>query len=156
MTPAGYQEFAAEQIPLIRDNASGALLKLIAGNIEVGGVEHQGVVKGISRSPLMLDLRLPPGSDFSMLLADERAGFVYLFEGEGTLVGAPLHLNEAAELGRGERLSLSAGEQGASLLLLAARPIGEPVAQYGPFVMNTLEEVNQAIEDYQQGRLVRV
>lgn len=154
MTPARYQEFAAEQIPLIRDPASGALLKLIAGNVEVDGVSHEGVVKGISRSPLMLDLRLPPGSDFSMPLADERAGFVYLFEGEGTLAGAPLHLNEAAELGRGERLSLSAGEQGASLLLLAARPIGEPVAQYGPFVMNTLEEINQAIEDYQQGRLV--
>ena len=87
-------------------------------------------------------------------LADERAGFAYLFEGEAQLGGQPLNLNEAAELGSGDQLHFTAGAEGASILLLAAQPIAEPVAQYGPFVMNTMAEVEQAIEDYQAGRLV--
>jgi redox-sensitive bicupin YhaK (pirin superfamily) len=83
-----------------------------------------------------------------------RAGFVYLFEGGAQLGQEVLNLNEAAELSTGEHLVLSAGDQGAAMLILAAEPIGEPIAQYGPFVMNTVAELDQAIEDYQRGRLV--
>lgn len=154
MTPACYREFAAEQIPLIRDSVSGAHIKLIAGLIELEGVSYEGAVRGVSRNPLMLDLRLPPGASFEIPLGNDRAGFVYLFEGGANLAGEALHLDEAAELSAGDYLSLSTGEQGAALLLLAARPINEPVVQYGPFVMNTMDEVNQAIDDYQQGCLI--
>ncbi len=154
MTPARYRDFSAEQIPLIEDPESGASLKLIAGEIELNGQAYAGAVKGISRNPLMLDLRLPAGASLSLPLADDRAGFVYLFEGSALLGEETLNLNEAAELGKGGQLTFTAGSEGASLLLLAAKPIGEPVAQYGPFVMNTMAEVEQAIEDYQSGRLV--
>ncbi len=154
MTPACYRDFSAEQIPLIEDSDSGASLKLIAGEVELNGQAYAGAVKGISRNPLMLDLRLPAGASLSLPLADDRAGFVYLFEGSALLGEETLNLNEAAELGRGGQLTFTAGAEGASLLLLAAKPIGEPVAQYGPFVMNTMAEVEQAIEDYQSGRLV--
>ncbi|GAA0792813.1 pirin family protein [Marinobacterium sediminicola] len=154
MMPAHYQEFAADQIALVEDALSGARLKLIAGEIELNGQSYAGPVKGISRDPLMLDLRLPPNACLSLPLASERAGFIYLFEGSGQLGSEVLNLNEAAELSAGDQLSFSAGEQGAAMLILAARPIGEPVAQYGPFVMNTVAELDQAIEDYQQGRLV--
>lgn len=154
MIPPRYQEFAAEQIPVIDDSASGARVKLIAGEVELNGQRHQGPVKGIGRDPLMLDLRLPPHASLTLPLDGERAGFVYLFEGEGALGRENLNRNEAAELAPGESLVLSAGESGAAILVLAARPIGEPIAQYGPFVMNTSAELDQAIEDYRQGRLV--
>lgn len=154
MTPARYQEFAAEQIPVVEDEASGARLKLIAGEIELNGLMHAGPVSGISRDPLMLDLRLPANARLTLPVGGNRAGFVYLFEGGAQLGQEVLNLNEAAELSTGEHLVLSAGDQGAAMLILAAEPIGEPIAQYGPFVMNTVAELDQAIEDYQRGRLV--
>ncbi len=154
MTPAKYQEFAADEIVQIEDENSGARLKLIAGEIDLNGQHHAGLISGISRDPLMLDLQLPPHARLTLPLEGNRAGFIYLFEGEGQLGQERLRLNEAAELSTGASLALSAGAQGARMLILAAEPIGEPIAQYGPFVMNTVAEVDQAIEDYQQGRLV--
>ncbi|MBP0047852.1 pirin family protein [Marinobacterium sp. AK62] len=154
MTPARYQEFAADEIPVIEAPESGARIKLIAGSVTLDGIEHQGAVKGISRQPLMLDLRLSPHSRITLPISEDKNGFVYLFEGEARLGDEALQVNEAAELGEGSKLTLSTGEQGAAMLILAARPIREPIAQYGPFVMNTMEEVEQAIVDYQRGQLV--
>jgi len=65
----------------------------------------------------------------------------------------PLERSQAGVLGDGDRLHLEAGDQGARALILAGQPIGEPIAQYGPFVMNTAEEIEQAIDDYRRGRL---
>lgn len=154
MTPARYQEFAAEDITNIEDSQTGARVKLIAGDITLNGQTYAGPVSGISRAPLMLDLRLPANTTFSVPLQDDRAGFVYLFEGSAQLDDAGLNLHEAAELGEGELIQLQAGPEGAALLLLAAQPINEPIAQYGPFVMNTPEEIDQAINDYRNGTLV--
>ena len=154
MTPARYQEFAAEEITNIEDLQTGAHVKLIAGDITLNGQTYSGPVSGISRAPLMLDLRLPANTTFSVPLQDDRAGFVYLFEGSAQLDDAGLNLHEAAELGEGELIQLQAGPEGAALLLLAAQPINEPIAQYGPFVMNTPEEIDQAINDYRNGTLV--
>jgi len=154
MTPARYQEFAAEEITNIEDSQTGVRVKLIAGDITLNGQTYSGPVSGISRAPLMLDLRLPANTTFSVPLQDDRAGFVYLFEGSAQLYDAGLNLHEAAELGEGELIQLQAGPEGAALLLLAAQPINEPIAQYGPFVMNTPEEIDQAINDYRNGTLV--
>jgi len=154
MIPARYQEFAAEEITNIEDSQTGARVKLIAGDITLNGQTYSGPVSGISRAPLMLDLRLPANTTFSVPLQDDRAGFVYLFEGSAQLDDAGLNLHEAAELGEGELIQLQAGPEGAALLLLAAQPINEPIAQYGPFVMNTPEEIDQAINDYRNGTLV--
>lgn len=154
MIPAKYQEFSAEEITNIEDSDTGARVKLIAGDITLNGQVYSGPVSGISRAPLMLDLRLPANTTFSVPLQDDRAGFVYLFEGSAQLDDAGLNLHEAAELGEGELIQLQAGPEGAALLLLAAQPINEPIAQYGPFVMNTPEEIDQAINDYRNGTLV--
>ncbi len=154
MTPARYQEFAAEEITNIEDSQTGVRVKLIAGDITLNGQTYSGPVSGISRAPLMLDLRLPANTTFSVPLQDDRARFVYLFEGSAQLYDAGLNLHEAAELGEGELIQLQAGPEGAALLLLAAQPINEPIAQYGPFVMNTPEEIDQAINDYRNGTLV--
>jgi redox-sensitive bicupin YhaK (pirin superfamily) len=154
MIPARYQEFAAEEITNIEDSQTGVRVKLIAGDITLNGQTYSGPVSGISRAPLMLELRLPANTTFSVPLQDDRAGFVYLFEGSAQLYDAGLNLHEAAELGDGELIQLQAGPEGAALLLLAAQPINEPIAQYGPFVMNTPEEIDQAINDYRNGTLV--
>jgi redox-sensitive bicupin YhaK (pirin superfamily) len=154
MIPARYQEFAAEEITNVEDSQTGVRVKLIAGDITLNGQTYSGPVSGISRAPLMLDLRLPANTTFSVPLQDDRAGFVYLFEGSAQLYDAGLNLHEAAELGEGELIQLQTGPEGAALLLLAAQPINEPIAQYGPFVMNTPEEIDQAINDYRNGTLV--
>jgi len=154
MIPAKYQEFSAEEITNIEDSDTGARVKLIAGDITLNGQVYSGPVSGISRAPLMLDLRLPANTAFSVPLQDDRSAFVYLFEGSAQLGEAGLNLHEAAELGAGDRLQLQAGPEGAALLLLAAQPLNEPIAQYGPFVMNTPEEIDRAINDYRNGTLV--
>jgi redox-sensitive bicupin YhaK (pirin superfamily) len=89
----------------------------------------------------------------------EHNAFIYLFEGKASVEGQPLLINAANRLSTGSTVSITAPESDvdksiARLLLLAGKPIGEPVAQYGPFVMNTMKEVEQAIVDYREGRLV--
>jgi redox-sensitive bicupin YhaK (pirin superfamily) len=79
---------------------------------------------------------------------------IYVYEGKVLLDGQEVSSRQAAILGDGEQLSLQAPvDQSTRLLLIAARPIGEPVVQYGPFVMNTSDEIRQAIQDFQSGRL---
>ena len=79
--------------------------------------------------------------------------FVYVFEGLITVAGETVQQDHLATLTDGVQLTVEAGREGARLLLLAGRPLGEPIAQYGPFVMNTQEEINQALSDYRNGTL---
>jgi redox-sensitive bicupin YhaK (pirin superfamily) len=101
------------------------------------------------------DVELPPGASFSHPLPPGHSAFVYPFEGSLAVGGRELGTHSAGVLGPGERVELNAGARGARFLLLAGRPLGEPVVQYGPFVMNTREEIEQAIRDYQSGELTR-
>ena len=87
------------------------------------------------------------------------SAYLYVFEGELSIAVpgggfAALPKRHGGVLGEGESLVVDAGSAGARFLLLAAAPLGEPIVQYGPFVMNTREEIDQAIRDYQTGRLV--
>jgi hypothetical protein len=113
-------------------------------------------VNGGSTDPHYYDVRLAPGAVFEAPLPAGHAAFLYAYEGEA-LVGEaakPLPNRAAGLLTDGERVRIVAGEKGARVLLLAARPIREPVVQYGPFVMTSREEIEQAIADYQSGALV--
>jgi len=95
------------------------------------------------------DVHLPAGASFTHALKDGYNAFAYVYE--GALEGIPAH--SAAVFSTEGELQVKAGAQGARFLLLAGRPLGEPVVQYGPFVMNTREEIEQAIRDYQNGTL---
>lgn len=104
-------------------------------------------------------MTLPPGGVFDDAVPEDANACVYVFVG-GARVGDPDHGDVAAlnaktvaVLGEGDRVRVEAGAEGARFLLLAGRPINEPVAWGGPFVMNTREEVLQAFKDYQEGRL---
>ena len=81
--------------------------------------------------------------------------FVYVFEGAASVGDTPLAQHGLALLGPGDAVTVAAGEQGARFILVAGRPLREPIVQYGPFVMTTREDIELAMRDYQQGRLVQ-
>jgi redox-sensitive bicupin YhaK (pirin superfamily) len=101
-----------------------------------------------------LDVSLGPGAEFCHHLEGE-AAFAYVFEGDAAVVDAALATHTLAVLGPGDELAITAGLRGARFILVAGRPLGEPIVQYGPFVMSSREEVEQALDDYRRGRLVQ-
>ena len=157
MKPPAYRDIQPEAIPL-RRTADGVEVRVIAGTQTVAGHIVPGPIQGISTEPLFLDVRLPAGTRFASSLPARHNAFIYPYEGR-LAVGAVdetrvLAASEAGVLSAGDQLEVSAYGAAAAFLLLAARPLGEPVVQYGPFVMTTREEIEQALLDYQNGRLV--
>jgi hypothetical protein len=108
---------------------------------------------------LYADVELPAGAAFAQPLSRECNAFIYVFEGSAAVGPAaaprPLTTHSAGVLGPGDSVQVTAGADGARFLLIAGRPLSEPVVQHGPFVMNTREEIEQAIRDYQSGALTR-
>jgi len=149
MSAPAYQEFSPDDIPEVA--AEGARVRVLAG--EHAGV--QGAVQDPNTDVLYLDVALPPGATFRRPLPAGHNAFAYIYEGDGAVAGQPLTAHELAVLGPGDGFALTAGSQGARFILVAGRPIGEPIVQYGPFVMNTREEIEQAFADYREGRLAR-
>lgn len=142
-----YQDIPPEAVPEVR-RADGTLVRVIAGSHE--GVD--GAVRGIVTSPLYLDVRLPPGASISQPIDRGHASFAYLYEGGGTIGGSSLERGELGVLSDGDGVFAEAGAKGLRFILLAARPLREPVARYGPFVMNTRDELIQAFDDFRAGR----
>src|SRR5690606_18302188 len=152
MTEPRYQEFAPERIPVVRP-ADGLEVKVVAGR--VGDV--QGPIDQPATEPVYLDVSLSAGAAWEHVLPEGHNAFACVFEGRVSL-GAGGHGREMAaptlavlEGGPAVRLQATAAEP-ARVLLVAGRPIGEPVARHGPFVMNTQQELVQAFQDYQAGR----
>ncbi len=151
MTAPKYQEFTAETIPQL--DSQGVRVKVIAGT--VGGLS--GPIAQPATDPTYLDIELPPGQVFSHALPAGHAAFVYVYEGEA-LIGegeapATTHTRELAVLTDGGAIRLEGrADSPTRAILVAGRPLREPVAKYGPFVMNTREELRQAFEDFQNGR----
>jgi redox-sensitive bicupin YhaK (pirin superfamily) len=150
MDPA-YQEFGPERIPMASP-ARGVHVKVIAGTVGAA----TGPVVQPATDPTYLDIELDAQACFVQALPPEHAAFVYVFEGElsvsagATLTALPQHT--LAVLGPGDQVRLQAGAVAARAILVAGRPLREPVARYGPFVMNTQDQLRQAFEDYQHGR----
>jgi quercetin 2,3-dioxygenase len=156
MKPAGYRDIQPEEIPAVELPAGGRV-KVIAGALALDGREVAGPVRGLSTEPLYFDVELPAGASFTQRVPAGHNAFVYPFEGSVDVgpAGATRRLktHDAGILTDGDDVTLTAGPEGARMILLAGRPLREPVVQYGPFVMNTREEIEQAINDYQSGRL---
>ncbi|MDX1756402.1 MAG: pirin family protein [Marinobacter sp.] len=151
MKPAGYRDIQAEEIP--RVDLEGSAIKLIAGTLELDGQSHQGAVSGGNTRPVYLDIELAAHGELTLPLEAELNAMAYLYEGSAKLAGEALRTSAASLLSEGDRLTLQGGPEGARLVLVAGKPIGEPIVQYGPFVMNSREEIEQALEDYRDGRL---
>jgi redox-sensitive bicupin YhaK (pirin superfamily) len=159
MKPAGYRDVDPAEIPAVA-LPKGGRVKVIAGAVEVDGKRTRGPVEPGATEPLYLDVELPAGGEFSQAVPAGHNAFVYPYEGSITIgegEGAKaLEARSAGLLSEGDRIVIAGGAQGARFLVLAGKPLREPVVQYGPFVMNTREEIEQAINDYQNGELAAV
>jgi redox-sensitive bicupin YhaK (pirin superfamily) len=147
-----YQDLRASALGLTRSPDGGALVRVIAGAIgEVAG-------PGSTQTPITYaHATLAPGAELEVPWERDYNALVYVLDGEGT-VGperAPVHAGQMAVLGTGEAIALRATGT-MDVLLLGGRPIREPVARYGPFVMNTKDEIAQAMEDFQAGRMGQI
>jgi redox-sensitive bicupin YhaK (pirin superfamily) len=151
MKPAGYRDIPAEEIPVI--TAPGARVKLVAGVITLNGTTTTGPINGLSTEPLYADVGLDAGASLTLPVKSGLNAFLYVFEGAVLAAGTPVPIGGVAILDNGDELTLSGGPNGGRVLLVAGRAIGEPVAQHGPFVMNTREELETAVNDYRAGRL---
>lgn len=149
MSEPGYRDIPASAIPQTT-TAGGVTIKVIAG--EADGL--RGAVQEADTEPLYLDLELPAGATHSLPLPPSHNAFVYVYAGEATIGGRTVGEQRLAVLGNdpaADGVTLST-VSGARVLVLAGRPLGEPIAQWGPFVMNSRSEVEQAIDDFRNGR----
>jgi redox-sensitive bicupin YhaK (pirin superfamily) len=151
MTDPAYRDIVPEDIPqLALDN--GIRIKLIAGRVgEVAGAVQRPVTE-----PLYLDLQLPAGARYQAEIPPGHNAFVYVYEG-AVQAGARGQMVGESQMAVLSNSVLSSGvtlvsEQGARLILVAGKPLNEPIAQWGPFVMNSREEIEQAFEDFRAGR----
>lgn len=152
MKPAHYQNIEPQQVPEAV-LPGGGQVRVIAGSLALGDRTLNGPVQGVAADPVYLDLRLQPGEQFSYSVPATHNLFIYPYEGALEVDERTISVDQAVVLGNGEEVSVTASGQGVAFLLLAGKPIGEPIFQYGPFVMNTAEEIDQAISDYRAGRL---
>jgi redox-sensitive bicupin YhaK (pirin superfamily) len=159
LVPPRYQDIRGGQVTLVRSPDGGALLRVIAGSL--AGFAGPGV----TYTPITyVHATVAPGAKLTIPWAPDYNALVYVLAGRGIVgsAGRPVHTGQLAVLGPGDHLAVRADASQDShspnldVLLLGGRPIREPVAQYGPFVMNTRAELAQAFDDYQAGRMGRV
>jgi redox-sensitive bicupin YhaK (pirin superfamily) len=141
-----YQDIPADRVPTAQAGG-GVQVKVVAG--EAAGA--RGPVEDIVTQPLYLDVTLAPGVAFEQALPEDHTGLVYVFEGSASVGERELRRGQLGVLGEGDAVRVSAGSQQGRFLLLAAQPLREPVARYGPFVMNTRVELQQAVDDFRAG-----
>ena len=148
MKPAAYQDLKADQIPVHVYN-NDVELKLIAGRLMLDAKEQNGPLAGPGTEPLIADIKLPPYATVELPIGDERNLMTYVYQGA-------LHNLPTSTLGiygSGNSLILTGTADQTRVLVLAGKPLREPVVQQGPFVMNTAKQIQQAMEDYRLGRL---
>ncbi|MFM1895319.1 MAG: hypothetical protein RLZZ385_393 [Pseudomonadota bacterium] len=153
MKPAEYRDIGAQSIPVY--DLDGITIKAIAGSLQVNGRPVTGHITGKSTDAGYLDIHFPTtGGVVDVALPEQHTALLYTYEGE-LRVGpqnAPLAAQRLARLGAGGNVRVSSGKA-ARVLLITGKPIGEPIVQYGPFVMNSEAEIRQAIADYNRGVL---
>lgn len=164
MTDPTYQNLEGRDVTLLSSDDGGSLLRIIAGELPAaGGATHRG--PGSTRTPITLvHASVSPGAQLCLPWNPSFNALVYVLSGRGRLGTAaqPISTGQTAVFGAGDHLTISADDvqEGRhpqlEVLLLGGEPIREPVAQYGPFVMNTQAELQQAVEDYQSGRFGQI
>jgi hypothetical protein len=156
MSQPRYQEISSDQIPEYV-SGDGVRIRVIAGTIN--GV--QGPVTEIAADPSYLDVTIPGGGSFQQSIQQGHSAFAYVFEGEGTFGTSAddavksLESPKLVVFGDGDYVEACASDQPVRFLLVSGKPLGDPIARYGPFVMNTAEEIQQALRDLRNGTFVR-
>jgi len=155
MTKPRYQDIRAAEIPEIKKEG-GARIRVITGTID--GVS--GPVTGIAANPIYLDVFVPAHGAFIQPIHRGHTAFAYMFEGEGKFAGdvkadgATVSHPRLVVLGDGDSVKVVTGKTPVRFLLVSGKPLHEPIARYGPFVMNTEEEIEQTLQELRQGTFV--
>ncbi len=170
MTPPRYQEVKAVEIPLITDD-DGTSVRVVSGSFWGA----KGPVDGIAADPVYLDVSVPPGKRKTLPVETKHHAFAYVFAGSGKFCNASGPLAVPTEsvgwadttppaeadnrslilFDRGDEVTVQAGAEGIRFLLISGKPLEEPVAWYGPIVMNTQEQLKQAFDELQRGTFLR-
>jgi redox-sensitive bicupin YhaK (pirin superfamily) len=153
LSDPAYQDIPAERIPRLVTEG-GVNVVVIAGAFSDGQVTQAGAVQRPDTEPLYLDLHLPARAHVSPHVPEGHLALLYVYEGNLTLPGQaqPVNAGQLVRLGDTGELAL-ASDTGCRVLLIAGKPLNEPIVQYGPFVMNTREEIEQAMRDFHANRL---
>jgi redox-sensitive bicupin YhaK (pirin superfamily) len=153
MSRPRYQEIPAAAIPVVR-RPDGVTVRVVAGEAE--GV--RGPVTEIAAEPEYLDVTIPAGAEYVQAVPEGHAALAYVFEGDGVFGGEGGQVVPSPRMivfGEGDRVrAKAAGKKAVRFMLLSGKPLGEPIARYGPFVMNTQAEIEQALEDLRRGTFV--
>ncbi len=152
MQPPAYRDIQGDQV--VTHETGGVTLRLIAGTLTMDGVPLEGVVTGKTTRPLIADIEASGDAAVSIGVDEALKLHFYVYAGAVAVGGSEVPAGRLAYLGDGDRLELSLAS-GTGLLLFGGVPINEPVAHHGPFVMNTSDEIAQAMRDYRDGTLVR-
>jgi len=170
MTPPRYQEVKSPDIPEVTDD-DGTRVRVVCGSFW----GKKGPVDGIAADPSYLDISIPPGRRKTLPIETSRHAFAYVFAGDGKFCNASGPLTVPTEgvkwldtappaeadnrslvlFDRGDEVEIQAGEDGIRFLLVSGKPLQEPVAWYGPIVMNTQQELRQAFEDLEKGTFLK-
>ena len=153
-----YQNIEASQIPLV-NREDGVKIRVIAGEID----DIRGPVTEIVADPTYLDVTMPPNGSFSHDVKRGHAAFAYVFEGQGSFdenkeeAKSQITISQPGLVvfGDGDYIEDSTADQPVRFLLISGQPLNEPIARYGPFVMNTQAEIDQALEDLKNGTFVK-
>jgi redox-sensitive bicupin YhaK (pirin superfamily) len=153
MSRPKYRDLQGAALPEI-ETAEGARIRVITGEASGG---HRGPVEGLAVAPKFVDVTLPPGTTFREPVAQGHTVFAYLDHGDVDFgpERKAVHGPALVIFGEGDVVEAAAGAGGGRFLLAAARPLGEPIARYGPFVMNTRAEIEETLEDLRSGRFIR-
>ncbi len=149
MTPPRYQEVSAETIPAYE--GSGIRARVVAGCFR----DVDGPVTQIAAAPLYLDIQMAPAAELVQPIPAGHTALAYVFEGNAVFGGQTVEAVHMLKFADGDHIVVRTGESPARFMLIAGRPFREPIAPYGPFVMNTREEIQQALRDLREGTFIK-
>jgi len=154
MKPAHYRDIPNSEIPQV-NLPSGGSIKVIANEVTIGGQLIKGPIQGLTTEAIYWDISLPEGQRFEHSIPDYHHTVIYVYEGSVNIgdKARKLEKGNAGILSSGESLSIQSLQSDTCFLVISGKPLKETVAQYGPFVMNTGDEIEQAIRDYRAGTL---
>ena len=149
MKPAAYRELKSRELTR-RELAGEGSVTIVAGDVTVDGQPLAGVLPRMPTEPVLMDVQLPGNGAVELSFNADNPALVYVYQGESDL----LKRRQMGVYSSGDKLRLEAGSSGAKMLVLSGKPLDEPIVQYGPFVMNSREEIEQALRDFQTNRFV--
>jgi redox-sensitive bicupin YhaK (pirin superfamily) len=149
MSRPRYQEIGAETIPVFEKN--GFRVRVVAGTVD----SLHGPVTEIAANPVYLDVMLKAGAKFIQPVPEEHTVLAYVFDGQGIFGDTEVVSVKLAVFGEGNQIEVRSSDSPVRFMLMAGAPFGEPIVPYGPFVMNTREEIQQALDDLRDGTFVR-